>query len=244
MLGAGTVTQQRQGDPLFSQWYRNYTYADKNGDGIIQLNEVQVTRRCRATGVGFAKDIASVQSGFDLFQRKLRINTLFDYKGGGNTLEGNYFQCSSAPRACQETQDPTAPLWMQARAVAVTYGTKVNGTTYTTRNGYFVQAQYWKFREVSAVITLPNRINRMLASQIGSTFVIRRAQHPHLDELHRRGSRAELRRDVDGDRKRLQHQPAADLLHFPSQPEVLTQTEDDTMMTQMNRARWTIAACV
>lgn len=111
-------------------------------------------------------------SGFDLFKRRLRINALFDYKGGGSTLEGNYFQCSSTPRACQETQDPTSPLWMQARAVAVTYGTKVNGTTYTTRKGYFVQAQYWKFRELSAVINLPNRINRMLASQNGSTFVI------------------------------------------------------------------------
>ncbi|MEP6494420.1 MAG: SusC/RagA family TonB-linked outer membrane protein [bacterium] len=172
VIGAGTVTQQRKGDPLFSQWYRNYTYADDNHDGIIQVAEVHVDSLLSRAGVGFAKDIASVQSGFDVFHRKLRINALFDYKGGGSTLEGNYFQCSSTPKACRESQDPTAPLWMQARAVAVTNGTKLNGTVYTTRKGYFVQSQFWKFRELSGVISLPDRLNSMIRSQAGSTLVI------------------------------------------------------------------------
>jgi TonB-linked SusC/RagA family outer membrane protein len=171
IIGAGTTTQQRKGDPLFMQWYRGYTYADKNGDGIIQVNEVQVSDTLSKIAVGFAKDLASIQTGFDLFQRHLRISGLFDYRAGGNTLEGNYFQCSSAPKACRDSQDPTAPLWMQARAVAVTNGTKVNGTTFTTRLGYFVPAQFWKFRELSASLLLPDRANKLFAAQNGSTLV-------------------------------------------------------------------------
>ena len=169
VIGLGTTTQERKGDPLFAQWYRGYTYADKNGDGIIQRNEVQVSSQLSRIGVGFAKDLASVQTGVDAFQRRLRISALFDYRAGGNTLEGNYFQCSSAPKACRDSQDPTAPLWMQARAVAVTYGTNVNGTTFTTPLGYFVPAQFWKWRELSATLLLPQRVNRLFAAQAGST---------------------------------------------------------------------------
>jgi len=171
VLGAGTVTQQRKGDPLFMQWYRRFNFADTNGDGIIQASEVTVEDTLSRIGVGFAKDMASIQTGFDLFQRRLRISGLFDYRSGGNTLEGNYFQCSSAPKACRDSQDPSAPLWMQARAVAVTTGSKTNGTTFTTRLGYFQSAQFWKFRELSASYVLPTRVNRVLQSQNGSTIV-------------------------------------------------------------------------
>jgi len=172
IIGSGTVNQQRKGDPLFSQWYRNYTYSDANKDGIIQQSEVVVDTALTNHGVGFAKDLVSIQNGFDLLNRRLRLNVMFDYKGGGSGLDGNYFQCSSTPKACPETQDPTSPINLQARAVAVTYGTKVNGTTYTTRLGYFVNNQFWKLREVSAVINIPDRLTRMVQATSGSTIVI------------------------------------------------------------------------
>jgi hypothetical protein len=133
--------------------------------------EVQVDDTLSRIGVGFAKDMFSISNGIELFQRKLRLSALFDYRAGGNTLEGNYFQCSSAPKACRDSQDPTAPLWMQARAVAITNGTKVNGTTFTTRLGYFSPSQFWKFREFSASLVLPQRVNRFLFAQNGSTLV-------------------------------------------------------------------------
>src|SRR4029078_12232492 len=134
-------------------------------------SEVTVEDTLSRIGVGFAKDMASIQTGFDLFQRRVRISGLFDYRSGGNTLEGNYFQCSSAPKACRDSQDPTAPLWMQARAVAVTTGSKTNGTTFTTRHGYFQSAQFGKFRCLAASYVLPTRVNRLLQSQNGSTIV-------------------------------------------------------------------------
>jgi hypothetical protein len=172
VIGAGTVVQQRKGDPLFNIWYARYTYDDANHDGIIQVSEVHVSDTLSSAGVGFAKDIVSVQNGFDVLRRRVRIMATFDYKSGGNTLDDNYFRCSSTPKACRETNDPTAPLDQQARAVAMIYGTKYpNGTTYTTRFGYFRSNQFWKFRELSATLELPDRINRLVQAQRGSNFV-------------------------------------------------------------------------
>ncbi len=173
VIGAGTNVQERKNQPLFNVWYSRYTYADANHDGIIQVGEVHVDDTLSSAGVGFAADVASIQSGFDLLNRKVRITANFDYKSGGNTLDDNYFRCSSSPKACRETNDPTAPLDEQARAVAMIYGTKYpNGTTYTTRFGYFRSNQFWKFRELSGSIALPDRINRMIRSEQGSTFVL------------------------------------------------------------------------
>jgi len=171
VIGAGTTTEEWVGLPLFAQFYRNYTYNDANHDGIIQQSEVKVDSLLSNHGVGFAKDLVSIQNGLDLFSRRLRVTALFDYKGGGNGLDGNWFQCSSSPKACQETQDRTSPLWMQARAVAQTYGTTYNGTNYKSALGYFMNNQFWKFRELSAVVQLPNFVNRQLRSANGSTVV-------------------------------------------------------------------------
>jgi TonB-linked SusC/RagA family outer membrane protein len=173
VIGAGTPVQQRQGDPLQNVWYNRYTYADANHDGVIQPSEVLVDSTLTSAGAGYAKDIVGIQNGFDLFNRRVRINATFDYQSGGNKLDDNYFRCSSTPKACQETNDPSTPLDLQARAVALIYGTRYpNGTTYTTRFGYYRSNQFWKFRELSASIQLPQRINHYLQSQNGSSFVI------------------------------------------------------------------------
>jgi hypothetical protein len=113
-----------------------------------------------------------VQSGFDLFNRKVRINAMFDYKGGYNTQDGaNNFQCNSPPLSCRETQDPTAPLALQARAIAKTYGSVLPTGTFKSGAGYFINGQFWKFREFSAVVSLPDRLNQTLRSQGGSNIV-------------------------------------------------------------------------
>ncbi|HTE46242.1 MAG TPA: TonB-dependent receptor, partial [Gemmatimonadaceae bacterium] len=107
ILGAGLLTENHNGDPINSQWYHPYTFSDANHDGIIQKSEVRVDSSFANYGNGIPRDIFSVQSGFDLFNRRVRINTLFDYKGGYSTQDGaNNFQCNSSPLSCRETQDP------------------------------------------------------------------------------------------------------------------------------------------
>jgi hypothetical protein len=49
-------------------------------------------------------------------------------------------------------------LERQARAVATSYGTIVNGTRYTSMGGYWESGQFWRLREVSATIQMPARL--------------------------------------------------------------------------------------
>jgi outer membrane receptor protein involved in Fe transport len=173
IIGAGLTTEQRQGYPLNAQWYKNYTWADKNGDHVIQQSEVTVDTARFNTGYSVPRDIVSIQTGFDLLRRNLRISASFDYRGGGNTPDGtNGFDCTSLPQGCRENMDPTAPLWMQARAVAATLGTNVNGTFQRTTLGYYVSDQFWRFRELSATIVLPGRVTSWLRGAPGSNIVL------------------------------------------------------------------------
>ena len=164
--------RQIPGRPINEQWYRPYTYHDDNGDGILQVSEVHVDSGFASFGYRVPRDIISIQNGVDLFSRRLRIQAMFDYKGGASILDGaNNFQCNTGPFACRDTQDPTAPLDRQAAAIAKTYGSVINGTTYKSSAGYFVNNQFWKFREFSATMQLPDMINSRLRSQRGSTLV-------------------------------------------------------------------------
>jgi hypothetical protein len=173
VIGAGQLTENHNGDPINSQWYHPYTFSDDNHDGVLQIDEVHVDPSFQNFGTAVPRDLFSVQSGFDLLKRMVRINALFDYKGGYSTQDGaNNFQCNSPPQSCRETQDPSTPLWMQARAIAKTYGTQVNGITNKSGAGYFINGQFWKFRELSAVLNFPDRINRALRSDVGSNIVL------------------------------------------------------------------------
>ena len=164
--------RQIEGRPINEQWYRSFTYKDDNGDGVLQVSEVHVDSNLVSYGYRVPRDIFAVQSGFDLFGRRLRLNFSFDYKGGSSILDGaNNFQCNTNPFACRATQDPTAPLDRQAAAIAKTYGTTLNGTSFKTSAGYFVNNQFWKFREFSAVMQLPQMINSRLRTATGSALI-------------------------------------------------------------------------
>jgi TonB-linked SusC/RagA family outer membrane protein len=160
------------GHPIFEQWYRPYTYHDDNGDGILQTSEVHVSPDFASFGYRVPRDIVSVVNGFDLFNRRLRVQAMFDYKGGASILDGaNNFQCNTSPFACQATQDPNAPLAQQAAAIAKTYGTTVAGVNYKSSAGYFVNDQFWKFREFSATLQLPKLVTDRLRASNGSSLV-------------------------------------------------------------------------
>jgi outer membrane receptor protein involved in Fe transport len=174
VVGNGNTTQQRVGYPLNGRFGRAYSYNDANGDGILQPSEVVVdTATTTFWGYSFPRDIFSIQNGIDLFSRRVRINAMFDYKGGWSLQDGgNNFQCNTTPFACYEVQSPSTPLWMQARNVAKDYGTVVSGTTYKTSQGYLMSGQFWKFRELSAAAQVPERLLRLAHARTGSSFVV------------------------------------------------------------------------
>lgn len=161
-IGTG-ATRDSVGLPVNAITLFPYTYSDANHDGIIQSNEVTVTPVATYFGYTFPRDLVTVQNGFDLFNRRLRVNILMDYKGGYSVLDNTYsFVCQQAPQACPENEVASTPLWRQARAVAENYGTVINGTRYTSTQGYYENGQYWRLREASATLQLPNALVRSL----------------------------------------------------------------------------------
>jgi len=156
-IGTGSL-RDSVGLPINAYTYRAYHYTDTNGDGYITPNEVTVDPTFSFRGYSSPRDIASISNGFDLFARKLRINSLFDYKGGGLLVNTNLaFQCSSTPRPCQDVSTLNSPLDRQAAAVAM------NGPFTgqpTTSAGYTEPLQYWRFRELSATVELPQIVSK------------------------------------------------------------------------------------
>ena len=61
---------------------------------------------------------------------------------------------------------------MQARSVAKIYGTVVNNTAQKTALGYYQSNQFWRWRELSAVITLPSRVTSYVKASSGSSITL------------------------------------------------------------------------
>ena len=98
-IGTGSL-RDSVGLPINAYTYRAFHYTDANNDGYITPNEVTVDPNISYTGYSIPRDIASISNGFDLFARKVRINSLFDYKGGGLLVNTNLaFQCNNTPQA-------------------------------------------------------------------------------------------------------------------------------------------------
>ncbi|MGH7669629.1 MAG: hypothetical protein ACRENQ_09035, partial [Gemmatimonadaceae bacterium] len=89
-------------------------------------------------------------NGFDLFNRKLRITVLADYKGGYN-LSNSGSSFYSRNTTWYASNVASTPLWDQARSVA--YSSALNPNSDW---GFWESGQFWKLREVSAAWTMPN----------------------------------------------------------------------------------------
>jgi TonB-linked SusC/RagA family outer membrane protein len=144
----------RQGLPLWPNFRRPVTaYSDANGNGVLELNEVTVGD----SGVFFGNPIpakqATLSSTLALFSNRVRINTMFDYRGDfvvNDLAEEN--RCFRG--YCRAMNDPKAPLEDQARWVGLL---KAN-----TPWGYFPDGTYTRWREVSLTYDLPAKLQRYL----------------------------------------------------------------------------------
>src|SRR5438876_2606331 len=76
-IGTGSL-RDSVGLPINAYTYRAFHFSDANHDGYITANEITVDPNVSFTGYSSPRDIASVSNGFDLFSRRVRINSLFD----------------------------------------------------------------------------------------------------------------------------------------------------------------------
>jgi hypothetical protein len=150
------------GFPVRGWYYRQYTFADSNSDGIIVPSEVTVNPTFSYSGNSIPKDVAAISSGFDLLNRQVRLNASFDYKGGYSIANGTKsFQCGNNP-ACPGLSNPNASIEDQAAAVAFT------AKNPTTSWGYLENGQFWRFRELSLTFNAPNAFASRMRAQSAS----------------------------------------------------------------------------
>jgi TonB-linked SusC/RagA family outer membrane protein len=148
----GTTTRNQPGYPLFGYWQRRYKFEDKNTDGMITLNELTLDDSSTFVAYSAPRFETALQTGIDLFQHKLRITSTFDHKSGYSLLNGTErIRCQSRNN-CFGTYSKDAPLWMQARAVAV------RESPGNTQFGFMENGTFTRFRELTATWSLPRAI--------------------------------------------------------------------------------------
>jgi hypothetical protein len=153
---------QYPGYPLFGLWLpRLKSFRDRNGDGIIEPNEVVVSDTAEYGGSSMPTRSISLSSSVSVLDRKVRLSWLVDYQGGrvGDDVE-ELFRCSLL-QICQAINDPAAPLDAQAKAVAGA----------VARGAWIEDASFLKLREVALVVELPRSWARVLRSRSATVSV-------------------------------------------------------------------------
>ncbi len=145
------------GFPLFGMWGRRYTFNDANGDGIISDSEMTYDAEASFIGPSFPTREFAFSPSVELFDRKLRINAQIDRKWGMKKLNNTLRHMCQGGQSCRALYDVTAPLELQAAAVAASGGQSV----FT---GFYEDGNFTRFRELSVAYTLPQSWARAVRS--------------------------------------------------------------------------------
>jgi TonB-linked SusC/RagA family outer membrane protein len=142
--------QNAPGKPLFAPyWPTLKSFSDANNNGVIEPNEVEGTGSPVFGGSSVPTRTISLNNTITLFNEKLRLGGLFDYRGGYVIHQiSDGFACALGPNNCYDTHVPTAPLERQARAI-------IGGAAL---GAYWEKADFIRLREISATYELPRQL--------------------------------------------------------------------------------------
>jgi hypothetical protein len=153
---SSSTQQQREGYAINSWWSRRLlSYQDKDGNGIISYNadpalsEIVVSDTAQYTGRSQPRTEAAFTNGLSFRNGQIRLDAMFDYKGG-HYMYNNTERIRCASRFnCQGLFDPKAPLFKQARTVMV--------REHPSRSvaGFLEKADFVRFRELALTISPP-----------------------------------------------------------------------------------------
>jgi TonB-linked SusC/RagA family outer membrane protein len=171
------------GYPVSGIWARPITgWEDKNGDGILTVNEVKIQSdtmfddsidpatgkpKHSVIGIGIFRGYAQPRylttftPGIDLFNHKLRLQSLFDWRGG-NKYYNNTERIRCTRPNCNGRFNPAASFEEQAMDVAAIDAPE------KTLDGYYQPGAFVKWREFSAIIELPQAIVGRAGGKSGS----------------------------------------------------------------------------
>jgi len=148
IYGADNTQRSQAGYPLGGYWSVPIkSYADQNGDHIIDRTEVTLGDSAEFLGSPFPTSEVSFTPQLTLF-KNFTIRALFDHRGGQKLLNFTDVFRDVAFGNSFATNDKSAPLNLQARAIAGALGTDA---------GYIEDASFTKLRELSIAIGVPQR---------------------------------------------------------------------------------------
>ena len=148
---SSSTIQQREGFPL-NAWFarRIESFADTNGDGLIERSEIEVSEDPEYHGYSMPRYEVALTNGLDFWDRRLRLTAQMDYKGGHLVYNNSErIRCSSRNN-CRGLLDPTAPLREQAAVIALRQNSPA------TNAGYFEEGDFIRFRELGLSFTPPS----------------------------------------------------------------------------------------
>ncbi len=168
----GTASRVVVGYPIGGLWAPPILgWEDKNKDGILTYwadptkNEVFVGDSAIFRGYSTPRYIATLVSGFDLLSRRLRLQTLFDYRGGHKWYNDTERLRCQRPN-CGGRNNPKAPFDLQAANIARLE------MPIQTLDGYFQSGPFVRLREASVQYTLsPSVAQRFLRARTASVVV-------------------------------------------------------------------------
>jgi hypothetical protein len=165
----GTTIRQVPGFAVDGYWARPILgYADANNNGILEVGEVQVDTAFRFIGQQLPVHEISFQGAFEFWKRRIRVSAMVDRKMGHYLLNGtDRIRCESRLN-CRGTVDPRAPLWEQARAVAVRLDPA------RTQAGFMEPGDFTRLREVAINARLPESWARALRGRDASVTLAAR----------------------------------------------------------------------
>ncbi len=158
----GIPTRIIAGYPMSSYWERPITgWEDKNGDGLITYwadaakNEVFVGDSLIYRGYATPPSSTTLMNGFDLFNKRLRFVTMWDWRAG-NIWYNNTERIRCTRPNCAGRQDLKASLQDQAMNIAA------NEHPARTLDGYLQPGSFVRLREASAQYTVSQELARKL----------------------------------------------------------------------------------
>jgi hypothetical protein len=143
------------GYSLYGYWGVQTAYADANHDGVIETDEVTLADSDSYMGSSVPTREASLATHIGFWKGTLSVGALLDYRGGFRLLNENDFLTTFSGTS-QEQNDPATPFWQQARAAAALPAEYIPSVPA----GFFEDATYLRFRELSLTWTVPRTWSR------------------------------------------------------------------------------------
>jgi len=164
-LGA-PLQRSSVGLPVGGYWaYRPPTFADANGNGIIEPNEASWSNQVTWAGTPYPTQGATLAP--QLSFRSIRVGTSFDYQAG-HTVFNRSLWVACVDGHCPAAVDPRSPLAAQADALLSRFGP-------TTR--YFEDGDFLAWRELWVTLDVSARLARALHVRSASVTVAGRNLH-------------------------------------------------------------------